>query len=63
MYKFCVMIDVAITFAMIICMVYNMYMGMNNHDVYYLVLGIIDYMVARFSEKNIKDYIDRTDNV
>ena len=63
MYKFCVIIDVAIVFAMIICMVYNMYMGMNNHDTYYLVLGIIDYMVLKLSVKNIEYDIDKIDNM
>jgi hypothetical protein len=38
-------------------------MGMNNHDTYYLVLGIIDYMVLKLSAKNIEYDIDKIDNV
>ncbi len=63
MYKIFVFIDCAIVFSMIICMVYNMYMGMNNHDTYYLVLGIIDYMVLKLSAKNIEYDIDKIDNI
>lgn len=58
-----VIIDISIAFFMIMCIIYNMFMGMNNHDAYYLVLGIIDYTILKYSVKNIENYIDKTDNV
>ena len=63
MYKIGVIIDFAIAFAMIIYMIYNIYIGINNHDSYYLILGIIDYIALQFSIKNIEYDIDKTDNV
>ena len=52
-------IKIIIGFFIIICMVYNMITGINNHDTYYLILGIIDYIVL----KNIEKDIDKTNNV
>lgn len=63
MKKIGIIIDFAIAFAMIICMIYNIYKGINNHDSYYLILGIIDYIALQFSIKNIEYDIDKTDNV
>jgi hypothetical protein len=63
MHKVSVIIDVVIAFFMIICIIYNMIMGIRNHDAYYLILGILDYIFLTLSIKNIEDYIDNTDNV
>ena len=63
MYKFCAIIDFAMAFAMIICMIYNIFMGMYNHDTYYLILGIIDYIAFQFNIKNIEYYIDNNNNI
>lgn len=46
-------IYIIIGFFMIICMIYNMIMGISNHDTYYLILGIIDYIVLKNIEKDI----------
>lgn len=63
MYKVGVIIDFAVAFAMIICIIYDVFMGINNHDSYYLILGIIDYIVLKSSIKNIENYIDKADNM
>ena len=63
MSKIGVITDIVIAFLMIICIIYNIFMGINNHDTYYLVVGIIDYIALQLSVKNIEDYIDKTNNV
>ena len=48
---------------MLILMLYNFIMGVDNHDAYYLTLGIIDYIALKLNVKNIKDYIDNIYNI
>lgn len=63
MSKFWFIFDTAWTFIMLILIFYNLIMGINNHDAYYLTLGIIDYIALKLNVKNIKDYIDKINNI
>ena len=63
MSKFWFIFDTAWTFIMLILIFYNLIMGINNHDAYYLTLGIIDYIALKLNVKNIKDYIDNIYNI
>lgn len=62
MKKVLLIIDIIIAIMMMICIVYNVLKGISNHDVYYLILGLFDYIILFFSMKNIerdaKDVID-----
>ena len=49
MYKLCLIIDIIVTFLIFICMIYNFFIGIENHDTYYLILGIIDYIILKLS--------------
>lgn len=61
MYKLCLIIDNILILIFFICMIYNFFVGIHNHDVYYLILGIIDYIILKL--KYIKDYVDKIDNI
>lgn len=63
MSKFWFIFDTVWTFIMLILMFYNLIMGINNHDTYYLILGIIDYIALELNVKKIKDYIDKINNI
>ena len=51
MSKFWFIFDTVWTFIMLILMFYNLIMGINNHDTYYLILGIIDYIALELNVK------------
>ena len=57
-YKFNFVLNCICTIVFAICLVYNVFKGMVSHDVYYLVMAIIDYGFMRLNFKNIENYID-----
>jgi hypothetical protein len=54
MKKVLLIIDIIVATMMVICIIYNVFKGMANHDVYYLVLGLFDYIILFFGIKNIE---------
>lgn len=63
MSKFSFIIEITWAFFIIVSIIHDTFMGISNHDVYYLVWVILELIMLHFSVKNIKDYIDKTDNV
>lgn len=63
MSKFSLIIEVAWVIFITVYLIYDTYMGVSNHDTYYLVLVILDFIMLHFGVKNVKKYIDKTDNV
>ena len=58
-----IIIDIMLLITMIICFIYNMIRGVSNHDVYYLVLALFDYIILYLVSENIANDIDTHDNV
>lgn len=53
MSKFWFIVDIVCTFIILMLMLWNVVMGISNHDAYYLTLGIIDYIFLKINVKNI----------
>lgn len=53
MSKFWFIVDIVCTFIILMLMLWNVVMGISNHDTYYLTLGIIDYIFLKINVKNI----------
>lgn len=61
---FLIIINTIFSLAVFVWMVCDYMLGINNHDVYYLVLTIIDYKILQLSIENlIKSIQDAIDNV
>ena len=56
-------VEVVWAFFIIASMIYDAFMGISNHDAYYIAWVILDYIILHMSVKNMKEYIDKTDNV
>ena len=52
-----IIVDLIIAILMVVCFTYNMFVGINTHDPYYLLLGLFDYLVIHLSLKNIENNI------
>ena len=63
MKKFLVIIDIVFSLVFLVGMVYDFMLGVDNHDVYYLVLTMIDYKILQLSIENLKYDIKDIDNV
>lgn len=48
-------IDVVSAFLLIVYVIYDMYMGINNHDAYYIGWVIFDFILLYLSVQNIKE--------
>jgi hypothetical protein len=58
MSKFKFIIEVAWTFLIIVCMIYDTCMGVSNHDTYYIAWVILDFIILHVSLKDMKKDID-----
>ena len=54
-------VEVAWVFFIIASIIYDTFMGINNHDAYYMAWVILEFVILHFSIKNIKDYVDIED--
>lgn len=65
MKKFDFIVDFVWTILTFILICYNIFMGINNHDAYYLTLGILFYLYLGFQNNltEIKKYIDKKNNM
>ena len=54
-------IEVVWAFFIMVSMIYDAFMGIKNHDAYYMAWVILELVILHFSLKNIKDYVDIED--
>ena len=59
--KIVFVIDCVLALSWFAFLIANLFKGINNHDVYYLVLSIIEYGFLELDLKNIKKYLDIKD--
>lgn len=59
MSKFGFVIKVLWVLLLLVCMFYDAFLGINNHDVYYLVWVVLDFMMLHLSVKEIEEDIDK----
>lgn len=58
MSKFKFIIEVAWIFFIIVSMIYDTFMGVSNHDTYYLIWVVLDLIMLHISVKDIEKDID-----
>ena len=63
MKKFGLVVDIVFSLLVGICMLCDFILGANNHDVYYLVMGLIDFEILKLTIKNIKEDVDNINNM
>ena len=51
-------VEVAWAFFIIVSMIYDAFMGISNHDAYYMAWVILDFIILHISVKNIVDIED-----
>lgn len=51
-------IEVVWAFFIMVSMIYDAFMGVSNHDAYYITWVILELIMLHFSLKNIKDCVD-----
>lgn len=63
MKKFGLVVDIVFSLFLVVIMCYNFVLGINNHDSYYLILGLMDCYILKFTIKNIEEDIDNINNM
>ena len=63
MKKFGLIVDIVFALLIGICMFYNFILGINNHDAFSLILGLIDCEILKFTIKNIEEDVDNINNI
>lgn len=58
MSNFKFIVEVVWAFLIIVCMIYDTFMGISNHDTYYIAWVILDFILLHMSVKNLKEDID-----
>jgi hypothetical protein len=58
MSKFKFIIEVAWVFFIMASMIYDTFMGISNHDAYYIAWVILDFIILHVSLKDMKKDID-----
>ena len=58
MNKFRFIVEVVWAFFIIVSMIYDTFMGINNHDAYYIAWVILDLIILHISVKNMEECID-----
>lgn len=55
---FLIVVDIIFLVCLFICMFYDLFLGVDNHDAYYLVFVIIDYEILKLVIADLKYDID-----